>query len=246
MYHLAKLGFSQSYTYFTWRETKTELTTYLNELNVPEIAAFFRPNFWPNTPDILRPPLTTGGPAAFALRAVLAAMLVANFGVYGPVFELCEAAVREGSEEYADSEKYEIRHFTLDPKPPLAALLRRLNEIRHRYDALQANETLRFHHCDNDALIAFSKTPSPRRAADAGTNAAPIVTVVNLDPAHAQSGWVHLDDHALGLGPAPSYDVVDLLTGARFRWSPGPNFVILDPAFQPAHILAVSRSDGAR
>jgi starch synthase (maltosyl-transferring) len=244
MYHLAKLGFSQSYTYFTWRETKAELTTYLDELTKPDVAAFFRPNFWPNTPDILREPLTTGGPAAFALRAVLAATLVANFGVYGPVFELAEDSARAGSDEYSESEKYEIRHFDFDPLSPLAVLLRKLNGIRHRFEGFRSNHTLLFHGCDNEALIAYSKSPSPRDTTGPDRDLAPVVTVVNLDPHHAQSGWVHLDGHALGLPAAATYAVEDLLTGARFRWRPGPNFVILDPAFQPAHVLAILREDG--
>jgi starch synthase (maltosyl-transferring) len=226
MYRLAKLGFSQSYTYFAWRNTKWELESYMAELRTA--AEFFRPNFWPNTPDILTERLQSGGTAAFVSRLVLAGTLSASYGVYGPAFELQEHVARSpGSEEYAGSEKYAIRHWDLDRADSLAPVIGRLNEIRRRHPALQRNDTLRFHATDNDQLIAYSKT--------AGDDA--VLVVVNLDPRYRQSGWVDLGP--FGCGPGEAVEVHDLLTDARYRWEGSHSFVILDPAAVPAHVLAV-------
>jgi starch synthase (maltosyl-transferring) len=249
MNRLAKVGFSQSYTYFTWRTTKWELESYLHELTRTPTADFFRPNFWPNTPDILPAPLQTGLASAFLARLVLAATLAANYGIYGPPFELRLHQSREpGSEEYKDSEKYAIRHWDLDRPDSLAAFIARINRIRHDHPALQHNHTLRFHAVDNDHLIAYSKshlaesprhlgTPPARPPRDSDV----ILVVVNLDPAHPQSGWIDLDLQAIGVTAAEPYEVHDLLTDARFEWRGGRNFVLLDPDVVPAHVFRVRR-----
>ncbi|MDR7496196.1 MAG: DUF3416 domain-containing protein [Armatimonadota bacterium] len=234
MYHLAKLGFAQSYTYFAWRNTKDELERYFTELTRTEVAEFFRPNLWPNTPDILTEYLQTGGRPAFIARLVLAATLGASYGIYGPAFELCEARPREpGSEEYLHSEKYEIRHWELDRPDSLRHLIARLNRIRREHPALQADRSLAFHPVDTEALIAYSK-----RTED-GANI--VLVVVNLDPHHRQAGWVTLPLEGLGLSPHEPYQVHDLLTGTRYLWSGARNYVELDPHGLPAHVFVVRR-----
>ncbi len=226
MYRLAKLGFTQSYTYFAWRSTKWEIEAYMRELS--GVAHFFRPSFWPNTPDILTETLQSGGTAAFVTRLVLAATLSASYGVYGPPFELQEHVARSpGSEEYAGSEKYAVRHWDLERPDSLAPMVVRLNAARRAHPALQRNDTLRFHETDNDQLIAYSKTW--------GDDA--VLVVVNLDAKYRQSGWVHLGELARGCEPI---EVHDLLTDARYRWQGSHSFVILDPATVPAHVLSVA------
>ena len=208
MYRLAKLGFTQSYTYFTWRNTKQELTEYFTELAKPAVADIFRPNLLPNTPDILHAYLQEGGRPAFIARAVLAATLGANWGVYGAAFELQEHAPREpGSEEYLNSEKYEVKQWDLNRADSLRDLLGRLNKIRREQPALQRNENLMFHPIDSDQLLAYSK-----RTAD-GSNV--VLVVVNLDPRQAHSGWVELpmDQFRLGGG---TFEVVDLLRDRKY------------------------------
>ena len=232
MYQLAKLGFTQSYTYFAWRNTKSELEAYFTELTQTEVREFFRPNLWPNTPDILTEFLQAGGRPAFLIRLILAATLGASYGLYGPPYELCEATpLAPGSEEYLDSEKYEIRHWKLDSPHSIAPVIARVNRIRRENPALQQDWTLRFHPIDNDALIAYSKTSRD------GQNA--IVTVVNLDPHHRHAGWVTLDLAALGITPETPYQMHDLLSGERYIWHGPRNYVELDPHSMPAHIFAV-------
>lgn len=227
MYRLAKLGFTQSYTYFAWRNTKWEIESYMKEL--AGVAHFFRPNFWPNTPDILTEFLQTGITGAFVARLVLAGTLAASYGVYGPAFELQEHVARSpGSEEYAGSEKYAVRHWNLEGHDSLAPLMSRLNTVRREHPALQRNDTLRFHATDNDQLIAYSKT--------SGEDA--VFVVVNLDPRYRQSGWVDLGD--FGRRPGEAFEVHDLLTDARYRWQGSQSFVILDPSTVPAHVLAIT------
>lgn len=234
MYHLAKLGFAQSYTYFAWRNTKDELERYFTELTRTEVAEFFRPNLWPNTPDILTEYLQTGGRPAFIARLVLAATLGASYGIYGPAFELCEARPREpGSEEYLNSEKYEIRHWDLDRPDSLRHVIARVNRIRREHPALHADRSLTFHPVDAEALIAYSKRT------DDGADI--VLVVVNLDPHHRQAGWVTLPLETLGLSPQEPYQVHDLLTGTRYLWSGARNYVELDPQGLPAHIFAVRR-----
>ncbi len=234
MYRLAKVGFSQSYTYFPWRNAKEELTTYLTELTKTPVRDFFRPNQWPNTPDILTEFLQLGTRAAFMIRLLLAATLGANYGIYGPAFELLEGRpVRHGSEEYLDSEKYQIRAWDLERPDSLREFITLVNRIRHENPALQSDWLLDFHPVDNDQLICYSK-----RSAD-GTNL--IVVVVNLDPHHRQSGFVELALQDLGIEEDRPYQANDLLTGARYMWSGPRNYVELDPNSVPGHIFRIRR-----
>lgn len=231
MYRLAKAGFTQSYTYFAWRHTKGELTEYFEEITKPPVSDFFRPNVWPNTPDILTEYLQFSGRAAFVQRFVLAATLAASYGVYGPVFERFIGQAREhGSEEYLDSEKYQIRHWTTGDDD-MTELMAVINRIRRENPALQQNATLRFHPTDNEQLLCYSKS--------AGDNV--IVVVVNLDPHNRQAGWIDVDLDELDLDALRSYQVHDLVSNARHSWRGGRNFVQLDPASIPAHIFRIRR-----
>ncbi|WP_303904780.1 alpha-1,4-glucan--maltose-1-phosphate maltosyltransferase [Thiohalomonas denitrificans] len=234
MYRLAKLGFSQSYTYFTWRNTKWELTRYMQELTRTEVREFFRPNFWPNTPDILPEYLQFGGRPAFSSRLVLAATLAASYGVYGPAFELAESrALRPGSEEYLDSEKYQTRSWDLKRRESLADYMRRVNTIRRDNAALQSNASLEFFTVDNEEIIAYGKTTKDLSNI--------IVVVVNLDAYHTQSGWVELPMEELEIDPHHPYQMHDLLSGSRFLWHGPRNYVELDPQRSPAHIFRLYR-----
>jgi starch synthase (maltosyl-transferring) len=234
MYRLAKLGYSQSYTYFPWRNTKWELTTYLTELTKTDVREFFRPSQWPNTPDILTEFLQTGGRAAFMIRFLLAATLGASYGIYGPAFELFEGrAVRHGSEEYLDSEKYQLRHWDWKSNDSLRDLITVVNRVRRENVALQSDWSLEFHPVDNDQLICYSKQ------SDDGTNL--IVVVVNLDPYHKHSGFVDLPLERFSIDVAHPYQAHDLLTEARYLWSGHRNYVELDPASVPGHILKIRR-----
>lgn len=234
MYRLAKIGFTQSYTYFTWRNTKQELTQYLTELTQSDVREFFRPNFWPNTPDILPEFLHYANRAAFASRLVLAATLDSNYGIYGPAYELLEnEPVAPGKEEYLNSEKYEIKRWDVSRPESLRDLIARVNRIRRENPALQRNDTLRFHQIDNDQLIAYSKhTPDMSSV---------VVTVVNLDPYHRHSGWLTLPLEPLKIDAQHSYQAHDLLSHARFFWQGSRNYVELDPNVAPAHIFAIRR-----
>jgi starch synthase (maltosyl-transferring) len=234
MYELAKLGFTQSYTYFAWRNNQWELTEYFKELTQTDIREYFRSHLWPNTPDILTDFLQRGGRPAFMIRLALAATLGANYGIYGPAFELGEnRAVREGSEEYLNSEKYEIRHRDLDRPGSLAELITRVNQIRHENEALHGDRSLRFHPVNNDQLIAYSKMSEDLLNI--------IVVVVNLDPYHTQSGMVDLPLDAFHLDSGQPYQMHDLLTDARYIWQGSRNYVELDPQRLPAHIFCVRR-----
>lgn len=237
MHRLAKLGFTYSYTYFTWRNTKQEITEYFTELALHESREYFRPNLWPNTPDILPEFLQYGGRPAFMLRAALAATLGAAYGIYGPAYELMEHTAHDpGSEEYLDSEKYQVRHWDLERADSLKDYLARLNHIRRENTALQTDWNLRFHPVDNDLLLCFSKSSV---AEDDNVNT--IVVVANLDPHHAQSGWIELPLEELGVEPEQPYQAHDLLSGARFLWQGPRNFVRLDPQSSPVHILLLRR-----
>ena len=234
MQRLAKVGFTQSYTYFPWRNRKEELTEYLTELTSPPVCEYLRGSHWTNTPDILTEHLQLGGRPAFLSRAVLASMLGASWGVYGPAFELCEGrALRDGSEEYLDSEKYQQRHWDLDAPHSLRHVLARLNRIRRENPALQQDRTLLFHQVDNPHLLCWSKT------SDDPPNA--VLVVVNLDPHHVQSGWVWLDLHPLGLENDVTFQVHDLLSDARYLWRDEGNYVELDPQAMPAQIFRIRR-----
>lgn len=227
MQWLAKCGFTQSYTYFAWRNTKYELTEYFTEITKPPVSDYFRPNAWPNTPDILTEYLQYGGRPGFVIRLMLAATLSSNYGIYGPAFERMVHVARDpGSEEYFDSEKYQtIAWGTSDDD--LSDLIAAVNRIRHENPALQQNVTLQFHETDNEQILCYSKA--------AGDNV--IVTIVNVDPQNAQSGWVNLDLPDVGR----AFQVHDLLSNARHTWHSGRNFVKLDPHVVPAHIFKIRR-----
>jgi len=226
---LAKVGFTQSYTYFTWRNAKAELEEYLTELSTSPVAEYMRPNFFVNTPDILHAYLQHGGPAAFKVRAVLAATLSPSWGVYSG-YELLESqALRPGSEEYLNSEKYQYRPRDWN-RVPLGPYLARLNEIRRAHPALHWLRNLRFHLVDSPDVIAYSK----RHGDDV------VLVLCNLDPRNTHETFVHLWMPALGLDwDAPVYDVRDELTGTDWTWHGTSNWVRLDPADEPAHVLHV-------
>jgi len=234
MYHLAELGFTQSYNYFPWRNSKDELETYFTELTQSPVADFFHPNLWPNTPDILAQFLQTDGREAFAIRLVLAATLGASYGIYGPAFELCENTPREpGSEEYLNSEKYEIKRWDLSAPHSLENLIARVNQIRRENPALQSDRNLKFHRVDNDQLIAYTKST------DDGSDT--ILTVVNLSPHYTHSGWLELPLEEFGLDARKTYQMHDLLTDARFLWRGPRNYVELNPVLSSAHIFRLRR-----
>ncbi len=242
MHRLAKLGFSQSYTYFTWRNDKAGLTEYFTELSQGLGRDYFRPNAWPNTPDILSEQLHHAPRQVFMTRLLLAATLSANYGIYGPSYELMDGVPRTpGSEEYLDSEKYQIRHWNLDQPDNLRELIGKVNEIRRHHPALQGNTQLRFFDTGNDQVIAYAKRVL---AADGGVDrtVSAVLTVINLDATFRQSAWVDVDASWLGAGGSDSFEVFDLLSAQRFTWRHGGNFVILDPAEMPAHILRIERS----
>ena len=224
MRQLAKVGFNQSYTYFTWKSSKWELSEYVTELATSGMQEYYRPNFFVNTPDILTEELQTGGPPKFASRLVLAATLSPTYGVYSGYESFERIPVRPGSEEYDHSEKYEIKERALDG--PLLNLISRVNAIRRDNPALQQLDNVSFLTTENDALIAYAKRT--------GDNT--VITVVTLDPVAAQEGIVVVP---YGLGLAPVFTVTDLLSGESFDWRMGRNFVRLDP-YRVAHLLRVT------
>jgi starch synthase (maltosyl-transferring) len=229
MQYLAKAGFSQSYTYFTWRNTADELREYLTELTRSEVREYLRPNFFANTPDILHEYLQHGGRPAFEVRLVLAATLAASYGIYSG-FELCEnVPVRPGSEEYLDSEKYQIKVRDWDQAGNLKELIARVNDIRRAHPALQHNGSLRFHATDNRTLLWFDKSDGDDR----------VFVVTNTDPHHMQHGWLELPLAELGIAPDAPFVVEDLLDGAQYTWQGAWNYVKLDPAERMAHIFVV-------
>jgi starch synthase (maltosyl-transferring) len=233
MYRLAKLGFTQSYTYFAWRHSAHDLVQYCTELTQTEVVEYFRPNFWPNTPDILTAELQTGGRLAFVRRLILAATLSSSYGVYGPPFEHQWCVPREpGSEEYLNSEKYQLQHHDWNRPDSLRDVIALVNRIRRRHPALQANEGLQFHPVDNDQLLAYSKTSAVQ---DDRT-----LVVVNLDNSDRQSGFVELPLEAWGLEPQQPFIVHDLLTDAQYTWQGPRNYVELDPHDWPAHVFHVT------
>jgi starch synthase (maltosyl-transferring) len=224
MRHLAKLGFSQSYTYFTWKNSRWELTEYVSELAYSGEQDYFRPNFFANTPDILHAYLQHGGPPAFVARAVLAATLSPSYGIYSGFESFERAPVREGSEEYLHSEKYERKQRSLDG--PLLPLIRRLNWIRRENPALHHLSNIRFLDTANEALIAYAKRT--------GDNV--VIVVVNIDPESSQEGLAVV---AADLGLPPSFTVSDLITNEEYQWRIGPNYVRLVPGERQAHVLKV-------
>jgi starch synthase (maltosyl-transferring) len=229
MRYLAKAGFTQSYTYFTWKNTAHELREYMTELTRTELQEYLRPNFFANTPDILHEYLQTGGRAAFEVRLILAATLAANYGIYSG-FELCEnVPVRTGSEEYLNSEKYQIKPRDWNQADNLRELIARVNEIRHTHRALQQNATLAFYNTDNPQFLWFSKSERSDR----------VFVVVNTDPHWMQHGWIQMPIWELGISPNAPYSVEDLLDGARYTWRGEWNYVRLDPAERVAHIFVI-------
>jgi starch synthase (maltosyl-transferring) len=224
MRELGKLGFTQSYTYFTWKNSRHEMIEYFNELAWGEEKEYFRPNFFPVTPDILHAYLVHGGPPAFVTRLVLAATLSPSYGIYSGYEHFENVPVREGSEEYLNSEKYEIRERRLDG--PLLPMIRRINEIRRENVALQHLSNVAWLDAQNDALLAYSKQ-------EPGNT---VIVVANLDPHHAQEGLVGIP---AVLGLPPVFAVEDQLTGDHFDWRIGANYVRLDPAGNQTHILRV-------
>ncbi len=231
MYRLAKAGFTQSYTYFTWRNTKRELTDYLTELTQTEVREYFRPNFWPNTPDILPEYLQYGGRPAFMARLVLAATLASNYGIYGPPFEFCVTEALPGKEEYLDSEKYQIKRW--DRPDHLRNFIGRVNQIRKENPSLQTPWNLSFYEVDNDSLLFYGK------ATDDLSNI--ILVVVNLDPFHTQSGWVKVPLNPLALDSTQPYLVQDLLSDSTYIWQGERNFVEINPRLLPASIFRVRK-----
>jgi starch synthase (maltosyl-transferring) len=232
MFRLAKLGFTQSYNYFPWRTTKWDLTQYFKELTQTTVREFFRPNLWPNTPDILTEQLQHGGRPVFMSRFVLAATLGASYGIYGPAFELGEHVPREsGSEEYLHSEKYEIKHWDLDQEDSLSEFIGHVNRIRRENPALQTDWTLHFHEVANDELLCYSK-----RTAD-WSNV--ILVVVNLSASHIHSGWLELDLESLGVNDKQPFQVQDLLTNAHYLWKGRRNYIEVNPHSAPAHIFRI-------
>ena len=231
MYSLAKAGFTQSYTYFTWRTEKAEIQQYFEEITKPPVSDFFTPNLWPNTPDILHASLQEGGRPAFMQRLILAATLGASYGIYGPAFELGEnVPAKKVSEEYLNSEKYEIRHWDLTAAHSIAPLITRVNEIRRENVALQSDLSLTFHPVDNPMVMCYHKRE--------GANI--ILVAINLDPKNEQAGWIDLDLKALGIAHDETFDVEDLLTGVHYKWHDRSNYVALRPDVMPAHVFRVT------
>jgi len=226
---LAKAGFSQSYTYFTWRNSKFEITEYLTELAQTESAEYFRPNFFTNTPDILTEVLQTGGRPAFKMRLVLAATLSPSYGIYSG-YELCENAAVPGTEEYLNSEKFQIKARDWDCPGNIKEFVALLNRIRHSNPAFHQLRNLQFLPADNDQILFFAKSSADRRNI--------LLVVVNLDPARWHECTVTVPADLLGIAPGQSYRVVDLLTGSAYTWGER-NYVRLDPEVEPAHILRV-------
>jgi starch synthase (maltosyl-transferring) len=232
MYALARAGFTQSYTYFTWRNTRQELESFMHELTRTEVADFYRPNFWPNTPDILPESLQYGGRPAFVVRLVLAATLSSNYGIYGPAFELMEHVARPGSGEYIDSEKYQLVQWDIGRPDSLRHVIARINRIRRSHPALQRTAGLDFHRTTNEHLLCYSKR-------DEGGHDL-VLVVGSLDPHHRHTGWIELDLPALGLDASGTFQVHDLLSDERYLWTGARNYVELDPA-RPVHVFHVLR-----
>jgi starch synthase (maltosyl-transferring) len=230
MGYLAKGGFSQSYSYFTWRNTRAEIEDYFTELTTTDVREYMRPNLFTNTPDILHRYLQEGGPPAFRVRLLLAATLGATYGIYSG-FELCENRAVPDSEEYLESEKYQIRHWDWDRPGHIKDLIGLVNRIRREHRSLQFDRGLEFHACDNQAIVVYTKT-SP----DGDDR---VLVVVNLDPDQMQHGWISVPATALAVEPGQPFAVRDLLTEREFAWTDERHYVRLDPATGPGHVLVV-------
>lgn len=233
MEHLAKTGFNQSYTYFTWRNTKRELEAYLTELTKSPMRYYFRPNFWPNTPDILPPELSAGGENAHIMRVILAATMSSNYGIYGPVYEYGLTAAMPGKEEYIDNEKYEIRNWDWDRYTRIGEVITRLNRIRKQNPALQTTWNIEFAETTNEQIICYTKVD------DDSNNI--LIVAVNLDPYHTQSAHVRIPIGKTGIRSGIPYKVHDLLSGDTYTWQDEWNYVRLDPFQMPAHLFKVEQ-----
>ncbi|MBC8155385.1 MAG: alpha-1,4-glucan--maltose-1-phosphate maltosyltransferase [Bacteroidetes bacterium] len=229
MQQLAKGGFAQSYTYFTWRNSKAELQDYLTELTQSEMRHHFRPNFWPTTHDINPPSLQTGHEPQFLIRFFLAATLSSNYGIYGPSFELMEHEPFPGKEEFLNSEKYEIRYWDWEKTNKLTYLISLVNRIRKENAALQTTNNITFCSVNDDAIMGYLKVTGGNR----------LLIVVNTDAYQRRSAWVQVPIWQLGIGPDQSYRVHDLLTGAYYTWQGERNYVDLDPYVLPMHLLRI-------
>ena len=232
MHQLAKQGFTQSYTYFTWRNSKHELIEYLNELTTTDQQHFFRPNFWPNTPDINPWALQCGQESVYLQKYFLAATLSSNTGIYGPVFEQMRGEALPGREEYLDSEKFQIRHWDWDIQNKLTTLIGKINQIMKERSSLQQTNNIRFCSIENDQLLAYYKFDQDKQDET--------LMVVNLDPYYQQNGWVQLPLHELGVGAGHPLRVVDQITGSSYIWDKEWNFVELHPAL-PFHLFKIEK-----
>ncbi|SDL90928.1 starch synthase (maltosyl-transferring) [Catalinimonas alkaloidigena] len=230
MERLAKIGYTQSYTYFTWRNSAWELKQYMTELTRTDMREYFRPNFWPNTPDILPGSLQQGGEPAFITRVVMAATMSSNYGLYGPVYEFgINTPVAHGKEEYLNSEKYEVKHWDWDQYTKIRDVITKINWIRKENPALQSTWNIHFGDCANEAILCYGKR-------DERTGNI-IVVVVNLDPHNMQSGWVRVPVWDLGIAPHTGYVAHDLLTEAHYNWFNEWNYVELHPYGMPVHVF---------
>ncbi|WP_345953409.1 alpha-1,4-glucan--maltose-1-phosphate maltosyltransferase [Mucilaginibacter sp. PAMB04168] len=233
MERLGKAGFNQSYSYFTWRNTKQELEEYLTELTKTEMRYFYRPNFWPNTPDILPPALTQGGDNAHITRVILAATLSSNYGLYGPVYEFGINAPHGAKEEYIDNEKYEIKNWDWNQYTRIGDIITRVNRIRKQNPALQTTWNIEFATTSNEQIICYVKT-------DKATHNN-LVIAVNLDVFNTQGAHVKIPLPKLGIGYDEPYQVTDLLSGSTYQWTGDYNYVELNPYQMPAHIFKVEK-----
>jgi len=233
MYRLAKAGFTQSYTYFTWRNTKYEIREYINELTTTDAREFFRPNFWPNTPDILPEHLQYGGRNAFMMRLVLAATLSSSYGIYGPAFELLVNEAVQGKEEYLNSEKYELKNWDRDREGNLKDFIARINTIRRENPALQTTYTIRHYNIDNDRILAYGKNTEDYENI--------ILIAVNLDPFHTHSGWITIPIRELGIDPNQPYLVHDLIGDDKYIWQGERNYIEINPNTSPACIFRIRK-----
>lgn len=233
MERLGKVGFTQSYTYFTWRNTQGEFIQYLDELTRTERREYFRPNFWPNTPDILPDSLQFKNEAAFISRLTLAATLSSNYGVYGPVFEMGLNIPHPLREEYIDNEKYEIKFWDWQHMNRLRELMAAINRIRKENPALQTTWNIYFAETENDQLLCYGKTD------DEKVNK--IFVAVNMDSYNPQGGWIKVPIYEMGVSPDRAYTVVDLITGSSYSWNGEWNYVLLNPHILPVHIFRVEQ-----
>lgn len=231
MQRLAKIGFSQGYTYYTWRNNKAELIEYMTELSQSPMKDYFRPNFWPNTPDINPWMLQGGNENLYIVRHMMAATLSSNYGMYGPVYEQIDNAAYIGKEEYLNSEKYEVRYWDWTKTNKLTQLITRINQIRKEQSALQYTNNIDFCNIENDQILAYFK-----QSEDGQNN---ILCVVNLDPYNKQGGWVQIPRHKMGISGDTPMRMTDLVTGNSYIWNEEWNFVELDPYQVPYHIFSI-------